>query len=109
MNLKDQSSLIRRQKVESRKILLPFFVLLFTALLSQGAALTRQGEDAVGRISVDELILLIAKKKPVSVIDVRNLDSYDSKIRGALQIPLDEVESNLKKIPRNAEVVTYCA
>lgn len=63
----------------------------------------------VPRISVDELLLMLANKKPVVVIDVRGLDSYTEKIKGALQIPLDEVEARLKEIPRNKEIVTYCA
>ena len=63
----------------------------------------------VPRISVDELLLMIAKKQPVVVVDVRALDTYSEKIRGALQIPLDEVEARMKEIPRNREIVTYCA
>ena len=109
MNLKTLSLLIKSQKQKSKKMLLLFIFLLFTSLLSSGAIRIGQEEKRIERISVDELILLVAKKKPVAVIDVRNLDTYDSKIRGALQIPLDEIESSLKKIPRNAEVVTYCA
>lgn len=65
--------------------------------------------EEVGRISVDELILMIANKKPVVIIDVRGLDSYTEKIKGALQIPLDETEARMKEIPRNKEIVTYCA
>ncbi len=64
----------------------------------------------VPRISVDELILMMAKKKATFVIiDVRVLDSYNEKIRGALQIPYDQVEAHLKEIPRNKEIITYCA
>jgi hypothetical protein len=64
----------------------------------------------VPRISVDELILMMAKKKGTFVvIDVRVLDSYNEKIRGALQIPYDQVEAHLKDIPRNKEIITYCA
>jgi rhodanese-related sulfurtransferase len=62
----------------------------------------------VPRISVDDLILLQAKKA-VFLIDVRVKDSYTEKILGAVQIPIDEIESRLKEIPRNKEIVTYCA
>jgi hypothetical protein len=65
--------------------------------------------DEVERISVDELILMFSKKRPVTIIDVRNLDSYEEKIVGALQIPHDEVKSRLKEVPRDREIVTYCA
>ena len=66
--------------------------------------------DDVPRISVDELILMMAKKKTtIVVIDTRVLDSYNEKIRGALQIPYDQVEAHLKDIPRNKEIILYCA
>ena len=66
--------------------------------------------EEVPRISVDELILMMAKKKGTFVvIDVRNPDSYSEKIRGALQIPHDQIEARLKEIPRNKEIITYCA
>lgn len=64
--------------------------------------------EDVPRISVDELILLQAKKA-VFLIDVRVKDSYTEKILGAVQIPIDEIEARLKEIPRNKEIVTYCA
>lgn len=66
--------------------------------------------DDVPRISVDELILMMAKKKNTFVvIDTRVPDSYSEKIRGALQIPYDQVEAHLKEIPRDKEVILYCA
>ena len=66
--------------------------------------------EEVPRISVDELILMMAKKKGTFVvIDVRVLDSYSEKIRGAVQIPYDQIEAHLKEIPRNKEIITYCA
>ena len=65
--------------------------------------------EEVGRISVDELILMMAKKRPVIIIDVRGKDGYTEKIKGALQIPLDEIEARMKEIPRNKEIITYCS
>lgn len=65
--------------------------------------------DKVERVSVDELILMVAKKKPVTIIDVRHHDTYEEKITGALEIPFDQVEAHLKQIPRNREIITYCA
>jgi rhodanese-like protein len=70
---------------------------------------TETKPEDVPRITVDELILMVAKKKPVTIIDVRNLDAYDQKIVGALQIPHDQIEAHLKQIPRDREIVTYCA
>lgn len=96
-------------------LLLPITAtLLLVTLASAGRSAISTGQEpqhttAVPLTSVDELILMIAKKKPVTIIDVRHLDSYDEKIVGALQIPEDEVESRLKEVPRNRPVVTYCA
>jgi hypothetical protein len=66
-------------------------------------------DNDVPRMSVDELILAIAKKKPVVILDVRHKGDYSHKIKGALQIPLDEIEARMKEIPRNKEIITYCA
>jgi hypothetical protein len=66
----------------------------------------------VERISVDELILMLAKRRPVAIIDVRSRSSYESsdrKIKGAIRIPLDELEKRIKEIPRAGQIVTYCA
>jgi hypothetical protein len=63
----------------------------------------------VPRRSVDELILAMAGKKPIVIIDVRHKGDYPHKIKGALQIPLDEIEARMKEIPRNKEIITYCA
>ncbi|MBI3651202.1 MAG: hypothetical protein HY231_09175 [Acidobacteria bacterium] len=65
--------------------------------------------EEVERVSVDELILLMAKKKPIVIIDVRGKGGYSEKIKGAVQIPLDEIEARMKEIPRDKEIITYCA
>ena len=65
--------------------------------------------EEVPRVSVDELILMMTKKKPVLILDVRAKGSYTEKIKGAVQIPLDEIEARMKEIPRNKEIITYCS
>ena len=62
---------------------------------------------AIERITLAELKALLARRAPVTIIDVRG-DS-DTKIKGALHIPLPEIEARLKEIPRDREIVTYCA
>lgn len=86
-------------------------VIAFTCIAPAKGRLSQEaaGADEVGRVSVDELILLMAKKAPVIVIDVRGTDSYDTKIKGAIQIPLSEIEERLKQIPKDKEIITYCA
>lgn len=65
-------------------------------------------EDDIARTTIDQLKSMMAKKQGVVIIDARS-SGYDKKIKGALSIPLDQTESQLKKIPRNRPVVIYCA
>lgn len=68
-------------------------------------------ESEVPRITVEELKEKLAKNAPVFIIDSRSQGSYDGseiKIKGAVRIPADEIESRLSEIPRDREVVIYC-
>jgi ABC-type oligopeptide transport system substrate-binding subunit len=68
-------------------------------------------EGEVPRITVDELKEKLAKNKPVFIIDSRSQGSYDNseiKIKGAVRIPMDEIEARLKEIPHDREIVVYC-
>lgn len=63
------------------------------------------------RITVEQLKASIEKNEPVTILDVRSEGSYESsdkKIKGAVRILTDEIESRLKEIPRDKPVVTYC-
>ena len=68
-------------------------------------------EGEVPRITVEELKARLAKNAPVFIIDSRSPGSYDNseiKIKGAVRIPMDEIESRLSEIPRDREIVVYC-
>jgi hypothetical protein len=68
-------------------------------------------EAEVARMTVEELKSKINKNEPITIIDSRSQGSYDatdSKIKGAIRIPTDEVESRLKEIPRDKAIVIYC-
>jgi len=74
-------------------------------------AAEQKTEDEVARITVDELKEKLAKNAPVFIIDSRSQGSYDGseiKIKGAIRIAADEIESRLSEIPRNREIVVYC-
>jgi rhodanese-related sulfurtransferase len=68
-------------------------------------------------ISVEELKAKLAKGEPITIIDVRSANQYaDSthKIKGALHFKPRRLRSRmkfppLKDLPREREVVTYCA
>ena len=103
--------MLRKVTVAMIMLVLAFSTLAADKRQSEKAKETPKKEinpEDVPRISVDELILLQAKKA-VFLIDTRTKDSYTEKIVGAAQIPYDEVESRLKEIPRDKEIVTYCA
>jgi hypothetical protein len=63
------------------------------------------------RITVEELKEKIAKQEPITIIDSRSQGSYDAtttKIKGAIRIPMDDVEARLKEIPKDKAIVVYC-
>ena len=53
---------------------------------------------------------LVDKKKNVYLLDVRTPDEFrQARLRGAVLIPINEIEKRFKEIPRNRPVVIYCA
>ncbi len=87
-----------------------YFSLCLLAALIMGVAATRvpaQQGDGVPRITLAEFKALLASVSPPFVIDVRG--AIDSQIRNAHHIPLGEIEARLNEIPRDREIVTYCA
>lgn len=74
-------------------------------------------EPAVAFISAEELKAKIGRNESLTIIDVRTTSSYvhsDSIIKGALFVKLRRLNSRLgfpplKSVPRDSEVITYCA
>ena len=60
-----------------------------------------------GRVTVEEFKQLVARNTVV-VLDVRN-DQIDRKIRGALHMPYNDILPRAGELPRDREIVTYCA
>ena len=63
------------------------------------------------RITVQELKRRMDAGEDFTVIDTRNPDAWtetDTVIPEAIRVPLDELEQNLPRIPRNRPVVAYC-
>lgn len=53
---------------------------------------------------------MIAKKQNLFLVDVRTPDEYrQARLRGAINIPLDDFKRRLKEIPKNRPVLVYCA
>jgi 3-mercaptopyruvate sulfurtransferase SseA len=69
----------------------------------------QQPNDGVKRVTTAELEELMKQGKVV-VVDVRNQQMYDAgHIRGAKLIPLGEVGSRAKELPKDKQIVTYCS
>lgn len=68
-------------------------------------------DDGVPRIIKEELKTKMDKGENIIVLDVRTGGSYDGskvKIKGALRIAPNEVESRYKELPKDKEIITYC-
>ena len=64
----------------------------------------------VPRITPDELKSLLSSARNVLVIDTRGNDAYEAAhIRGALNIPYDQVEFVAPQLSRSAKLIFYCA
>ncbi|MEK6299190.1 MAG: rhodanese-like domain-containing protein [Acidobacteriota bacterium] len=66
----------------------------------------------VGFISPDELKAKIAQNDAVAIVDVRAPSAYaqsEKTIKGALHTKVRRVAHRLRELPRDKEVITYCA
>jgi rhodanese-related sulfurtransferase len=56
-----------------------------------------------------EELLARAKKGLVTVLDVRPREEFEAgHLPGAVNIPIDRLESELARLPKKREVVAYC-
>jgi len=63
------------------------------------------------RITVDELKRRMHDGEDFTIIDVRNPQAWaesDNMIPEAIRVPLDDLDKNLGRIPKNRPVVAYC-
>ncbi len=71
------------------------------------APLTAQ--TPVETISSQEFKTLIASRKPIYILDVRQKEEYDAgHIKNAASIPLDTLPDHINDLPKNKEIVVYC-
>lgn len=93
---------------------------LILALVVVGlTAIAAQAQDApnVAMISADELKTKVTSNHPVTIIDVRSSEGYaasSTTIKGALHFKVRKLKSRLsyspfKDLPKDREIVTYCA
>lgn len=68
-------------------------------------------DDGVPRITKEELKAKMDKGQDVIVLDVRTGRSYDGsnvKIKGAMRIAPDDVETRYTELTKDKEIITYC-
>ena len=93
---------------------LPSILSVAVLLVSATTAIAQEPAKPaeIERITVEELKAKIEKKEPVTIIDARSNDSYgssDKKIKGAVRMTSEDVKQRSKALPRDTEVVVYCA
>lgn len=77
------------------------------ALLCASLTIVGAQETRPDRIALEDFKALVEGGKPFLVLDVRG--HIESKIKGAKHVPLDALEARLGELPRDREIVTYCA
>lgn len=103
-------------------LILSSFVTMSTVTRDSALALTKglraqQKPTAIELITAEELKAQVARNEPVTIIDVRATNSYadsNDRIKGSIYVKLRRLNSRLglpplKNVPRDSEVVTYCA
>ena len=63
------------------------------------------------RISAQKPYSLFSSGRPVVFVDTRNPKAWaesDQKLPKAIRAPLDQLDSHIPEIDRNATVLTYC-
>ncbi|HET6978498.1 MAG TPA: rhodanese-like domain-containing protein [Pyrinomonadaceae bacterium] len=76
-----------------------------------------QTDPAVQMISADELKAKVTANQPVTIIDVRSSEGYANSaktVKGAIHFKLRKLKARLafpplKDLPKDQEIVTYCA
>ena len=85
-----------------KKVVLAMLVVLASTTLLLAAA--------VKDITSWEARMLLEKNRNVFLLDVRTPQEFQqASLKGAVLIPISEIERRLKEVPRNRPVLVYCA
>jgi rhodanese-related sulfurtransferase len=81
-------------------------VLVVLMVLTAGVALAAPHRE----VTVSQARALLAEKKNMVLLDVRTPDEFrQARLKGALLIPINELERRLAEIPKGRPVMVYCA
>jgi rhodanese-related sulfurtransferase len=86
-------------------------------VLTIGAIVGQAQQPAINMISADELKTKMANNQPVVIVDVRSPEGFANStttVKGSIHFKLRKLKYRLqyppfRDLPRNAEIVTYCA
>lgn len=89
---------------------------LFAVVLGVGTAQAQQA-PGFSMITAEELKAKMATNEPVTVVDVRSAEGFansSSTVKGSIHFKLRKLKYRLqyppfKNLPKNSEIVTYCA
>ena len=92
--------------------ILALVIIGLTAIAAQA-----QADPPVQMISAEELKTKVTGNQPITLIDVRSSEGYansNSTMKGAIHFKLRKLKSRLafpplKDLPKDREIVTYCA
>jgi rhodanese-related sulfurtransferase len=94
------------------RALLIFLVVVLLMVAAQG-----QQQPPINMITAEELKAKMANNQPVTIIDVRSVEGFansDTTVKGSIHYKLRKLKYRLqyppfKNLPRDSEIVTYCA
>ena len=104
----------------NRLVKLSVYLLLLCVIAEAGVSARtndEQSKSKIDLITVEELKNKVTANEPLLIIDVRSSESYansKSKIKGALHYNVRKLKYRLgfpplKNVPKDREVITYCA
>jgi rhodanese-related sulfurtransferase len=81
-------------------------LLALALFLTAGMALAAGHQD----ITATQARSLLEQKKTMVLLDVRTPDEFrQARLKGALLIPINEVERRLGELPKGRPILVYCA
>ena len=85
-----------------KKIIIVGALLLFTTTLALASGYRN--------LNSVEAKALLGKNRNIYLLDVRTPEEFrQARLKGAVLIPISEIERRLGEIPRNKTIVVYCA
>ena len=84
---------------------------LFCAGDASGASSHKfsSGSHAEGRIAAKAAIKFVLENKDQPKVDAATVEAMSGMIKGAVNIPEGAIKNRLKELPKDKEIITYCA